>query len=240
MAVEALRWPAVGQGEAERAAEGLAVEAAFGMRPQAQAPHHLVGVQRSPLTSARGEGAALSGARHGQPVGDAGPERRAAGRAGRSAPWAAVSSSGGVPAPAVAEHPAAQLLGHLERPLARGIELVRRRCRRRRAAPPCSRTTGRGGARRPRRSSGQRLYSRATCVARCQLELSVRCTMPRNSRRLVRTLKIVGAMIRSRCASASAWLEQDHVLRRLRVGVARGGSRPGSPSRSGPPPPCCS
>ena len=101
---------AVGQGEAQRAAEGLAVEAAFGMGPQAQAAHDLVGVQRSPLTSARGEGAALSGARQGaasatrfqndeRPVGQAevlhGPRSRAgrcsAGRCraapGGAAPW---------------------------------------------------------------------------------------------------------------------------------------------------------
>ena len=66
MAVEALRDAAVGQGEAQRAAEGLAVEAAFGMGPEAEAADDLVGVQRSPLTSARGEGAALSGARQGR------------------------------------------------------------------------------------------------------------------------------------------------------------------------------
>ena len=56
---------AIGQGEAKRAAEGLAVEAALWMRAEPEPPHHLVGIQRSPLTSARGDGAALSGARHG-------------------------------------------------------------------------------------------------------------------------------------------------------------------------------
>ena len=59
--------------------------------------------------------------------------------------------------------------------------------------------------------------------------VSVRCTMPRKSRRLVRTLKIVGAMIRSRCASASAWSSRITSFADLRVGVAEVGLDPGLP-----------
>ena len=52
---------------------------------------------------------------------------------------------------------------------------------------------------------------------------------PRKRRRLVRTLKIVGAMIRSRCASASRVVQQDHVLGGPGVGVAQVGLDPGLP-----------
>ena len=62
-----------GRVRSERAAEGLAVEAALGMRPQAQAPHHVVGIQRSPLTSARGGGRRALRPPATEAAGDLGP-----------------------------------------------------------------------------------------------------------------------------------------------------------------------
>src|SRR5205807_2325005 len=55
-------------------------------------------------------------------------------------------------------------------------------------------------------SSGrsQRVFSSSSWNAQRQLSLSVRCTMPRNSRRLVPMLKSVGEMMESRCASLGA------------------------------------
>ena len=58
--------PAIQQGQLERTAESFGVEPAFGVRAEVQSANDVVGFQWSPLTSARGEGAALSGARQGR------------------------------------------------------------------------------------------------------------------------------------------------------------------------------
>ena len=50
-----------------------------------------------------------------------------------------------------------------------------------------------------------RVFSRIIWNAQRQLSLSVRCTIPRNSRRLVRTLNSVGEMIVSRWVSLGVW-----------------------------------
>jgi len=54
-------------------------------------------------------------------------------------------------------------------------------------------------------AKSQRLVPAITWNTHCQLWLSVRCTIPRNNRRLVRTLNNVGERISSRWASLAAW-----------------------------------
>jgi len=51
----------------------------------------------------------------------------------------------------------------------------------------------------------QRVFSSNSWNAQRQLSLSVRCTMPRNRRRLVWVLNNVGEMMESRWASLGAW-----------------------------------
>ena len=50
-----------------------------------------------------------------------------------------------------------------------------------------------------------RLFSVISWKMRCQLSLSAAITIPRNSRRLVDVLKIVGLRMRSRSASERPW-----------------------------------
>ena len=72
--------------------------------------------------------------------------------------------------------------------------------------------------------SSQRLWSCAICSPTCHGRESVRRTIPRKRRRLVRTEKIVGDRIRSRCASAGRWSS------RIRSRAAAGTASPSSSS----------
>src|SRR4051812_41456304 len=159
--------------------------------------------QRSPLTSKRGEGADPSGARHGSLRWSLLQNTKA--RSGKpNCSLAALCKL------AVSRRPVSRMTRRrISLAVLRGRSPEGSRCRAD-AELSASSSTMKSNERPRWRStswslSGQRLYSRATWLARCQLVVSVRCTIPRKSRRLVRTLKIVGAMIRSRWASAGVW-----------------------------------
>ena len=222
--------PAVGQGEAERAAEGLAVEAAFGVGPEAEPADDVVGVQRSPLTSALGRGRGALGRAPGQAVGDAGPEgQRAVGQAevllgGASRAWPRFRR------PVSRSTRRRSSFAILSGRSPEGSSWQRRRLAGRRGTRSCSRRRAPGGCSTSvvgRAASGCTPAPPGWRAA--SSELSVRWTMPRNRRRLVRTLKIVGAMIRSRWASASRVVSRMTSLAELGVGVAQVGLDPGLP-----------